>query len=198
MTDQRWSNDRAALLLVARHAPVDAPGVCYGQKDVPATMSDEQAVEVFLDALARGQWPFERATKVWSSPLRRCAGPATHLASRIGAAHVVDSRLSELSFGAWEGRRYDDLEREDPRSVARFFDGWAAGAAPPGGEGIVELESRVRAWLGQLAPGVQLLVAHAGVVRALRVILLGTTWSDVMATAVEPLAVEAFRWQVVK
>lgn len=196
MTAPTLAGTRTALLLVARHAPVEAPGVCYGRSDLEPVLPDEQTVDGIVTAFARAAAPFERAMRVWSSPLVRCARPAALLARRLGVPHVVDERLHELSFGAWERRRYDDLAHEDPQALARFFDGWDSGAAAPGGEGIFELERRVRTWSDELGEGVQIVVAHAGVVRALRVIVRGDTWQAAMSSAVEPLAVDAFRWEV--
>lgn len=187
-----FTRRRDAMVIAARHAPVAAQGVCYGQMDLAAAVSDEDAADVVLAGLARAH-PDVQVARVWSSPLIRCTGPAARIAQALGLPHHVDARLSELSFGEWEGRRYEDLSREAPEALARFFDGWADGAAAPGGEGVTEIGSRVQAWAAELRPDVHLLVSHAGVVRALRVLVGRRSWREAMDQPVEPLALEAFR-----
>ena len=62
---------------------------------------------------------------------------------------------------------------------------------PPGGERLEEFERRVREWLFQAHQGrTQLLVAHAGVVRALHVILGGDDWTSAMKRSVPNLELE--------
>jgi alpha-ribazole phosphatase len=66
-------------------------------------------------------------------------------------------------------------------------------AAPPQGESTPALEARVRRWLGGLDRDAEhALVAHAGVVRAIDVILRGRDWDDVMATPVPHLTWRRF------
>jgi alpha-ribazole phosphatase len=163
------------VLRVARHAPVTVKGICYGQSDVETELSADDAARA-LGAVS--------ASCVWSSPSRRCA----EIAARLGATHRVDARLLELSFGDWEGRAWSSLEGD------ALFDAWMRdwkSVAPPGGESVPQLESRVRAWLAELA-GEHALVAHAGVVRALRVILRGQSWDEAMRVEVPHLAWDTF------
>ncbi len=176
----------APALLVVRHAPVAVEGVCYGQSDVPTLVAPEAASgAIFEQLVAEGA----TVARVWTSPWQRAREPAAVLAARLGVPLVVDARLSELSFGEWEGRRWADLE-EDAR-FAGWMKAWQEGA-PPGGERIAELTARVRAWcrdaraLGETA----LAVTHAGVVRVLRAEARGTGYEAVVEEAVTALKVE--------
>ena len=102
-------------------------------------------------------------TTVLSSPLRR----ARRLAEALDPCVRLDARLAEIDFGDWEGRRWDDIDRES-------IDDWAADVlnfTPPGGESVADLQRRVIDFAGELAatcgvPRVAL-VTHAGVIRAL-------------------------------
>lgn len=69
--------------------------------------------------------------------------------------------------------------------------GWER-VGPPGGESAGDLERRVSAWCTGLTQGVHLLVAHAGVVRALRVIVNRTRWAHAMTQAVPHMVAEVF------
>ena len=153
-------------LVVVRHAPPAVSGVCYGQSDVPVTIAHDDAAETVVKEL--GPTPFEA---IVSSPFERALGLAKAVARRMGTGEPrVDARLSELSFGEWEGRRFDEIEAND----AARFSAWMARyteLAAPGGETVAELD------------------AHAGVVRALRRLRDGTSWEEEMSRAVPYLGV---------
>ncbi|KYF64042.1 histidine phosphatase family protein [Sorangium cellulosum] len=183
-------------LIAFRHAPVPLSGVCYGRLDVAAELSAEAAATAIERALADRCL---RPRAVWSSPLSRCAAPAAELASRLGAPHVVDERLLEIAYGAWEGRAWSDIERDDPLAYAAWLDGWER-VGPPGGESALDVEARVRSFWRALSQAYgpptgaspHLLVAHAGVLRALRVVACGATWPEAMSAPAPYLSAERF------
>ncbi len=174
-----------SALWAVRHAPVRVTGLCYGRAEVE-TVLDAEAVAARVMAL--GTWSIG---SVWSSPSARCRAPAAVLAAALGVESRVDERLYELDFGAWEGRSWDALARDEPVAFERWSSDWWH-EAPPGGETVAQLERRVRAWWCEL-PGTadQLLLAHAGPVRALRVIA-GASWEDAMARPVPHLTPHRF------
>lgn len=174
-------------LVVVRHAPPAVSGVCYGQSDVPVTIAHDDAAATVVEEL--GLAPFEA---IVCSPFERALGLAKAVARRMGRGEPrVDARLSELSFGEWEGRRFDEIEADD----AARFSAWMARyteLAAPGGETVAELDARVRAFVTEVrtrSPGPLLVVAHAGVVRALRRLRDGTSWEEEMSRAVPYLGV---------
>jgi alpha-ribazole phosphatase len=173
---------------MARHAPARAQGVCYGRADVATTMPEEEAAEALLMA-----YPGGRATRVWSSPSRRCRDVAERLSLRMGAALRVDERLHELSFGRWEGLPWSAIEQDDAATFSAWARDWQH-AAPPGGETVTELEARVRSFLGDLEDeGEDVLVGHAGPMRAMRVLVEGISWEDAMREPVGHLAWRSLR-----
>lgn len=175
-----------SALLAARHAPVAAHGLCYGRADLAAVLADADAAARIAAGLARPPGA------VWSSPSRRCRGPAALLAARFAAPLGVDPRLHELDFGAWDGLAWADIERDDGDRLRAWTDDWTR-AAPPDGETIADLAARVRAWLADLPRATDhLLVAHAGVVRALAVLLEGCDWPAAMAMQVPHLEPRVF------
>ena len=176
-------------VLAVRHAPTDAAGRCIGQTDVPTVLSADAAAERVLEALAGSRTEIAR---VWSSDLQRCAAPAAIVATARGVPHRVEPGLRELAYGEWDGRAWDEIERSDSDRMARWMADWER-EKPPGGETVAELEARVRRWEAGLSPNeAVLLLAHAGVVRALRVLRSGTSWGAAMREPVGHLELVAF------
>jgi broad specificity phosphatase PhoE len=112
------------------------------------------------------------AARVLSSPLRRAWDTATLLAGR---APIVDDRLIEMDWGAWEGRRLADLRAEAPAAMAKS-EARGLDFRPPGGESPREVCARVQALLAELAadPQPAVTVCHKGVIRA--ALVLATGW----------------------
>lgn len=152
-----------------RHAPVLAePGLCYGRTDLAcageATRSVAQATAPTLPA----------RIDISCSPLQRCSALAQEIAAirpDLPAA-IVDPRLAEMDFGAWEGRPWADIERA-------AFDAWmkdfADGRVGGDGESTRQFMARVgAAWDDWRASGCDALwVTHAGVMRAVLLLQAG-------------------------
>lgn len=176
------------LHLVRHPKPAVEPGTCYGSLDVDVDEPDAAAlVERLVGALPRD-------AMLASSPLRRCAGVARALHAAGWAAPLFDARLAEMHFGCWEGRRWDELPREQ-------VDAWAADVAgyrPPGGESVADLARRATAAVGELvarcAPVRALVViTHAGVLQTVPRLLTGRPLDGFSDTRVEYGAVLTLR-----
>ncbi len=106
-------------------------------------------------------------TSVWSSDLQRARSTAEIIAERLGAGPVnVDGRLRETDVGPWQGLTSPEIEEGWPGYIA-------AGRRPDGFEPEADLLDRVLPALldiARAAPagGVPIVVAHAGVLRAVR------------------------------
>ena len=155
-----------------RHpAPDIAPGICYGRLDVGLSA----AGQVTLDAM-RTILVAAGIGKVVSSPARRCLV----LARAVTPEPVVDPRLQELDFGAWEGLPWDAVPRH-------ALDVWAAdplGFAPPGGESGAALIARVRRAVASLVEAGDdcIVIAHGGPLRLIPALLRGQR-PDLLAVA---------------
>ena len=139
------------LHLIRHPPPVVAPGICYGQLDIPA--ENTGAVVARLQAVLPTGLP------VWTSPLRRCRELAVHFSAKV----TTDQRLAEMNFGAWEGRQWDEIPRTE-------LDAWAAdvvGYAPPGGESPRAVQQRALDFVAGLTVPEAIVVTHAGVIRVL-------------------------------
>ena len=155
-----------ALCLI-RHPPVAVPsGVCYGASDVPLA-----ADPVPVAATLRHRLPAD--FRLVSSPASRCLD----LARLLAPAPLIDNRLSEIDFGDWELRRFDDLPRAD-------IDRWAAdawGFNPPHGESADTMARRVlAAWrdFGASSSDNWVIVSHGGPLRVIAGTLLDLPRAD--------------------
>ena len=104
---------------------------------------------------------------------------AEALAAHHGAPLSFDERLWEMDFGAWEGALWSEIDRT-------LSDPWSAdpvNRAPPGGETFGAVIARVHAAIADL-PEDAAIVAHAGPIRAARMIVEGRSFDDVVAEPV--------------
>ncbi len=150
-------------VVLVRHGRTRAPaGVCVGAMDVDlddegaagSTMLGERLRAVYPDALCV------------SSDLLRCR----RLAALVADDVLVDRRLREQSFGAWEGRTWEAIGAEDPQHRDAVWSDYAHTAAP-GGETLAEVQARALLALeeasGLAADRPLVVVTHAGGIRAL-------------------------------
>lgn len=162
----------ATLVTVLRHGAVAGrPHVYRGALDEAMSPLGFSQVRRAAGRLAAP--PFDR---VASSPYRRCLDFARAYAGETGAPLEVIESFREMAFGVWEGMTPDEAASFDPDAHA-LFRASAGSVAPPGGETVMQLQTRVGegwdAWLRDAGSGHRLLVTHAGVMRALLLQLLG-------------------------
>ncbi len=151
-----------AIRLV-RHPETFVPaGVCAGPVDVSLTSGGKAALPGLV-LMAHGFAP----DLVISSDAPRCLETAQAIAGPLGLAAVVDPAWQEIAFGSWEGRRWEDIEQEDPAGYWEWMEHFDR-IAPPGGESFALLQTRVTAALEKVAEqgGRHLIVTHAGPIRA--------------------------------
>jgi alpha-ribazole phosphatase len=160
------------VILLRHPRPLVEAGICYGRLDL----------EVGPDApaeIAAGVAATPGITHVIASPARRCRALAEAVAARHGASLSFDARLWEMNFGDWEGVFWAEIDRN-------LSDPWSedpVNRAPPGGETFGDVIARVGAVLATLPEGAAI-VAHAGPIRAARMIIERRSFDDVVAEAV--------------
>lgn len=90
-------------LTLIRHTSVDVPkGICYGKTDVRVSPTYSSEMEQVRNGL--GHKNFEA---IFSSPLQRCTRLASDIFSEANIG--IDTRLTELDFGAWEMMSWDTI-----------------------------------------------------------------------------------------
>ncbi len=160
-------------MILWRHPTPDAPpGLCYGRLDIGLA----RAAEAEIAAAVAAAPPL---SVVVSSPAFRARRLAEALATASGAPLTIEPRLVELDFGAWEGRRWFALPRDETDHWAE--DPWRR--APPGGETFASLHARVAAALAE-APAGAGIVTHAGPIRAALMMRAGLSFEAAFARPV--------------
>jgi alpha-ribazole phosphatase len=172
-------------VILVRHAPPLVNGLCAGRADVEVEAA-APAAEIVVRALDQAALRFARLV---SSPTARCRDLAAELAVRLDVPLTFDARLMELDFGAWEGRLWDEIVQSDRECFERWARDFCT-EAPPGGERVAELEARVGQWLGGSSVEDCLVVTHAGVIRAVRVLIGRCDWQRAMKEPVPYLVPE--------
>ena len=151
-----------------RHGEPEGGRKYRGQTDDPLT---PRGWSQMWAAVGEHQ-PWQR---IVSSPLTRCGAFADALGEGLGLAVERDERLMEVGYGGWSGKSPDQLKAEDPEAFAAFrADPWHN--RPADAEAMEGFTRRVlTAYAEHLdGPGDPLLiVAHAGVIRAVIAQTLG-------------------------
>jgi alpha-ribazole phosphatase/probable phosphoglycerate mutase len=141
-----------------------------GQTDDPLSEKGWQQMRSAVAGL--NEWDV-----IYTSPLSRCAAFAAELSGRLSLPLHIDARLMEIGFGSWEGRTAEELRRDDPQRIERFWRDPVANR-PPGAEPVADFHARVRdAWqeiLNSHAGARILIVGHAGITRMVLSIALGS------------------------
>jgi alpha-ribazole phosphatase len=163
-------------LWLIRHAPVDGPsGVIHGP-DAPADVGNTEAFAALKARLPPG-------ARAVCSPARRTQDTALTL----GLDPVEEAAFREQDFGAWTGRRHDDLTKELGAAYQAFWKS-PAGNRPPGGESFVDQIARAREGLARLPTGEAILVVHSGTIRAVLAIALDLTPDSALRFVIDPLS----------
>jgi len=110
---------------------------------------------------------------IFCSPMKRCV--QTYSLLRFPQECIVDERLREIDFGAWEGRSFEEIARLSPNLVEQ----WSRNSDDfgfPGGEKLGDFRGRVHSFcelLRKLADQKILIIAHGGIIRYMICCLLG-------------------------
>ncbi len=173
-------------LALIRHGPTEwnEKGLVQGHSDVP--LSDRGRAEVARWRLP----PAVAGFAVVSSPLARAVETARLLAGEPD----IEPRLTEMSWGAWEGRTLPDLRAE----LGDLMAAWEAEGLhfhAPGGESPHQVQARLNPWLEELARHGRptIAVCHKGVIRALYALATGWDMTDKPPHKLHEPSIQLFR-----
>jgi len=160
-------------ILLLRHGETDdsVKGRCYGKTDVPLSKAGRLQVKHAAHLIQPLQ-----PDLIISSPRIRASDSAAIVAHACQIPVQTEDNFAELDFGDCEGKRYEDVERENPEFYAR----WMANPTEvtfPNGESYASMATRVVSCYQQLVSSAEhtklLLVAHGGVNRIILAHVLG-------------------------
>ncbi|ATX81234.1 alpha-ribazole phosphatase/probable phosphoglycerate mutase [Mariprofundus ferrinatatus] len=155
---------------ILRHGALEG-GIKYrGQIDDPLTADGRTSMNrVWLQLR-------DKIDVVVTSPLARCAGPATAWAGEAGIDCIIEPRVAEIHYGEWEGKTIPEIQRRYPGILEKWREN-PEGMRPPGGESIEEMLVRLDQWWHEIRESHEgrhlLLVTHSGFMRLLIARTLG-------------------------
>lgn len=152
-------------ILLARHGETDwnRAGRWQGHADPPLNDLGRRQAETLAQQLAQSA-----VAAIYSSDLRRAAETARIVGDRLGLPVTENPALREIDVGSWSGFTRDEVRKRFPEGYAR----WLAGEIGHDGETREALTRRVVGAVEAIAhehpDETVLVVAHGGVIRALR------------------------------
>jgi probable phosphoglycerate mutase len=157
------------VILLARHGQTDfnAPPVrIQGSLDPPLNETGRAQARELAESVAG-----EALRALYSSDMLRARETAAIVAERVGLEPIIEPRVRECAWGAWEGRLVEDIARDEPE----HWQAWLAAGesfrfpSAPGkpGESLAEHMQRTVAALEdvQRGPLPALVVCHGGTIR---------------------------------
>lgn len=158
-------------ILVIRHAEstANADGRISGTGDPELSPRGIHQAEAVSEAIATISKKRPVAS-IYTSRSRRAAMTASAIAANLPGSEVISvEALREMDYGDWEGMRFNDLG--DPVHILRQFEN--SDFAPPGGECVNDLFSRVSSWIERDANTIGdktvVVVTHLGPTKALAI-----------------------------
>ena len=142
------------------------------------------------DLLTEKGWTQMRAavpeTPQWqhivSSPLKRCLEFSQELANDLHITYNIDENIKEIGFGDWEGKTPEEILAEDSEALNHFYQD-PVHNRPRGAEPLETFSERVWTAYQTILQEHQdkhvLIVAHAGVARAITANILKMSLDDV-------------------
>lgn len=105
---------------------------------------------------------------VISSPFLRCMEFAEQYSQRCEFPLEIEAGFREINFGEWESKTSEELWKSDEQALSNFWNEPLV-YTPPGGESLVDFESRVVKCYLELVKKLKgkrvLLVCHGGVIK---------------------------------
>ncbi|NUU96220.1 hypothetical protein XO10_08115 [Marinitoga sp. 1135] len=153
-------------LLLLRHPETVAniKGIFNGWKDYPLTEKGKLQMKNIVKELEK--IPVDR---VFTSPLPRAYNLAKTIAEQKGIKIRVYEELREINFGNFEGKTFQEIEKEFPDECKQWLDNYKTFKFPEG-ESFEDFNERISYFLKSIEKGANktyLIVTHLGVIRVI-------------------------------
>lgn len=155
-------------LLIARHGQTDwniEPMRCQGWIDTD--LNDTGKIQA--EAIAR-QLRAEKISRIFTSHLKRALQTAEIISSRLDIPYTVDPRLAEAKKGDWQGKTFNEIEKEYPDLWPKWLQ--SPFSAPiPGGESVQEAVQRLAMTIKEIFDSEDddvLVITHGNLISAMR------------------------------
>ncbi|MCG8482229.1 MAG: histidine phosphatase family protein [Clostridia bacterium] len=130
-------------------------GLCYGASDVPLASSFEEEKNKVIKELSDFSYDM-----VYSSPSDRCV----KLVQYLNKPTIIDQRLKELNFGAWELKNWNHINDSYAKAWMKDY----LNLSCPDGESFQDLIHRFSIFYQELIDVKRnaVIVSHEGIIRA--------------------------------
>lgn len=154
-------------LLIVRHGQTvqNVAGIAQGWNDSELSEAGREQVMRLAERLAN-----VNATALYSSPLGRALSTAQAIAKTTGLEIVMLDDLREMNYGAWEGRSFLDVRRDDEEIYRRWIDDETCPC--PGGESHADVRQRLERAFGTIDSARPIVVTHGTAIRIAATALL--------------------------
>jgi probable phosphoglycerate mutase len=177
-------------ILLTRHGHVEGiePERFRGRADLALTERGRAEAEAVAKRIAIG-W---RKSMIYISPLRRCVATGAAISDACGVDTRVLDALSDIDYGTWQSRSFDEMREANPEVFAAWF------ATPhlvrfPNGESLQDLVARtadaLRFVLAHHTDETVVLVGHDSINRALLLQLLDQPLSSYWRIVQDPCCI---------
>ena len=178
-------------LILVRHGEtvLNVQGIAQGWNDSALSPRGEEQVARLAARLAK-----ENVDAIISSPLGRALSTANVLARACRLEVTTLDELREMNYGAWEGRSFLDVRRQEASS----YEEWIANAdcpCPGGGESHNDVRKRFAAALEKIKATRPVLVTHGTAIRIAVTLLLDLPVMASRHFAQDNAAMNVFLWR---
>ena len=88
---------------------------------------------------------------------------------------IKDKRINEMNLGVFEGKNYEENQRDYPEEWKRWTEDWKS-YAPPKGESYIEFYNKIKGFIEDIIKQNDediLIVTHGGVIKSIYAYILG-------------------------
>jgi broad specificity phosphatase PhoE len=176
-----------ARVILVRHAAHDNVGgyLAGRMPGVPLGQAGLAQARRLAQRMAR-----ERIDAIQSSPVQRCRQTAQAIAEVVARDVEIAPGLEEVDFGAWSGRSFEELNRDE---LWRRWNAARSMTATPAGETMLGVQQRI---CGHILSSVRanpdaqiVMVSHADPIRAALAVVLGLSLDRLQSLDIAPASI---------
>ena len=184
---RRFATPHMTRFLLIRHATTDAVGQRFSGRLPGVPLNTEGQAQAQQLAARLAAVPIHA---LYTSPLARAMQTAEPFANTHGLQAVVDEAFIELDLGEWTNRTFQELHH-DPKF--HLFNTFRSGTRIPGGELMLEAQTRIVAGLNKLGerhPNQTVaIISHSDLIKAAVAYYLGMSLDLFQRLEIEPASV---------
>ncbi|MEJ6950413.1 alpha-ribazole phosphatase [Natronospora cellulosivora (SeqCode)] len=164
-------------LLLLRHVETKANSdkKYIGHSTSEYTAKGQKDIAMILEFLAK-----EDFDKIYSSPLPRTVKLAELISKKYDRQLIVDETLKEMNFGIFEGKTYQELEKEYQNQWQKWTKDYLHYRIPEG-ESCMDVYQRVSLFIDNLKSNKEeklLIITHGGIIQTFITYLLDLEIND--------------------